>query len=343
MKKIYLLIGLVVLLIGGYFIFVQKPKDISPNLVPIRIGYNAESVANIPIIVAYKKSYFQKHGVLPKIVLLKSAREVVQALAADQIDMGIGGIANFLQAMAKGAPIRYLTAFASSPSFIFVRPNENLNKISDLNGKTISATLNGINELVFRVALKKENIDVNGIKFTDIPRDYLVAALIEKKVIDAALGSQQDKEIMLKAGAIVLPEWEVKGYTEKSEPRNWITVNTDFLNKQEQAVEGFMEAMVDASRFVNDNPEEAAGFLSKYIQEISDGAIVYSPENIVKQWKNKEIINMIWQDPGITMELVEKAKEIGAIDKELTTQDVYDLRFENKLKAAQKEIYGEKN
>ena len=81
----------------------------------------------------------------------------------------------------------------------------------------------------------------------------------------------------------------------------------------------------------------------KHIKEGSGGAVVHSPEKIVKQWESGEIINMIWQDPIVTMRLAKKAKEIGIIDKELTIKDVYDLRFENELMVAQEEIYGETN
>jgi len=64
------------------------------------------------------------------------------------------------------------------------------------------------------------------------------------------------------------------------------------------------------------------------------------PADIVKQWKNGEITNMIWQDPNITMELVRKAEEIGIIERELSLEEVFDLRFADKLKTAQTEIYG---
>lgn len=343
MKKIYLFVGLVVLLVGGYFIFIQKPKHINSGLIPVRIGYNTESITNVSIIVAYEKGYFQKHGISPQMVPLKSGREVMQALAAGQVDLGIGGFANFMQAMAKGAPIRYIAASASSPSFIFIRPNENLNRLADLYGKTVSVTTNGINELIFRTAMGQENINTDNMKFADIERAYQVAALIDKKAVDAVIVSEQDTEMLLKAGAIVLPEWETKGYADQAEPRNSIVVNLDFLNRQESAVESFLDAIIDSHRLINGAPMEAAELLVKHIKEGSGGAIVHSPEKIVRQWENKEIINIIWQDTSITMKLTEKAKEIGAIDKELALQDVYDLRFESKLAAAQKEIYGETN
>lgn len=343
MKKIYLFIGLIVLLVGGYLIVAQKPKNIDSNLIPVRIGYNTESVANASIIVAYEKGYFQKYGISPQMVSLKSGREVMQALAAGQVDLGLGSFTNFMQAMAKGAPMRIIAASASSPSFIFIRPNENLNKFTDLYGKNILVNASGINDLFFRAVMNEEKIDLNKMKFADIERAYQVIALMDKKAVDAIVVSEQDTETLIKAGAVVLPEWEAKGYAERFLPRNSIVINTEFLNQQESVVENFLNAIADAHRLINGNPAEATDILSNHIKNGSGGAVIRLPEEIAGQWKNKEVINMIWQDPEITMKLAKIAREIGAIDKELSLQDVYDLRFESKLAATQKEIYGETN
>lgn len=343
MKKLYLFIGLVVLLVGGYFIFFQKPKETDSGLIPVRIGYNSESITNASIIVAYEKGYFQKHGLNPQMTALKGGNEVVLALVAGQVDLGIGSFTNCMQAMAKGAPIRYIAASASSPNFIFTRPDENLNKFTDLYGKTISVGVTGIGNLTFRAAMAQENVSTDKMKFTDIERAYLVAALINKKAVDAVIVAKQDTEMLIKAGAVVLPEWELKGYANQAVPRNSILANSEFLNRQKQAVKYFVEALIDAHRLINDVPTEAAELLAKHIKEGSGGAIVHLPEEIVEQWENKEIVNMIWQDPGVTMKLAKIAEEMKLIDKELALQDVYDLRFESELAAAQKEIYGETN
>ncbi len=342
MRKIYLFIGLVILATGSYLVFNQKQKDINSDLIPIRIGYNTESVTNASIIIAYDKGYLQKHGLSPKMIPLKSGREVMQAMVANQVEVGFGSFTNFMQALAKGAPMRVIAASASSPTFVFIRPNENINKFTDLYGKTVMASEGGINDLFFRLAMADQDIDLNKFHLVgDVERAYQVIALMNKKAVDALVASEQDSEAFIKAGAVVLPEWKTKSYAKKSLPRNSIVINTEFLNTQETVAEKFLDAIADAHRLINDNPSEAANIVSEHIKNKSAGAVVRLPLEIMEQWNNKEVINMIWQDPSITMKLAKEAKELGLIDKELTTQDVFDLRFENKLKATQKEIYGE--
>lgn len=340
MKRLGLSIGLAALLVGGYFIFVKSSPESDSNLIPIRIGYNAESVANASIIVAYEKGYFQAHGLAPQMVPLKSGREVMLALAAGQVDLGIGSFTNFMTAMAKGVPIKIIAASASSPGFFLVRPNENFNNFTDFYGKNILVNASGINDLFFRAVMSEENIDMNRINLVDIERAYQVAALMDKKAVDAVVVSEQDTEKLIEAGAVILPEWETKGYDKEFLPRNSIVVNTEFLSRHELETAAFLEALINAHRLIHDNASEAALLLSNHIKEGSGGAVIRSAEEIISQWNNKEVINMIWQDPGITMSLAKKAKEIGAIEQEPALQDIYDLRFENRLITAQKEIYG---
>lgn len=342
-KTLFVIILIALVAAIGYHFYQTKNKSNKENgstVSQIRIAYNAESVSNAPIIIAYEKQYFQKHHLDPQMIPLKSGKETTQAMSAGQADIGIGGIANFVPAMAKGAPIRFFAASASSPSFIFVRPNENMNGFSDLYGKTISVTSNGINDLIFRIVMSQEDIDTAKIKYADIERAYNVVALMEKKAVDAAIVSEQDTEMFIKAGAVLLPEWGEKGYDKQAMPRNSLAIHLDFLSQNEEAAKNFLEAIIDAHRLIKNNPQEAAETLAKHIGEKSSGAVNHSPEKIVEQWKNDEITNVIWQNPDITMALVKKTRELGTIDRDLSVQEVFDLKFEKKLNAAQQEIYG---
>ncbi|MFA5000402.1 MAG: ABC transporter substrate-binding protein [Patescibacteria group bacterium] len=342
-NKVILCVGFVAVMVGSYFIFFKTPHKTNSNLIPVRVGYNTESVTNASIIIAYEKGYFQAHGLDPQMVPLKSGREVMLALAAGQVDLGIGSFTNFMTAMVKGVPIRIIAASASSPSFVLIRPNEGFNNLADFYGKNILVNASGINDLFFRSVMNRENIDVQKINFVDIERAYQVIALMDKRTVDAVVVSAQDTEKLLEAGAVVLPNWEEKGYDKEFLPRNSIVVNTEFLNQHEPETAAFLEALIDAHYLIHNTAPEAARLLSNHIKESSGGAVIRSPEEIVSQWDNKEVINMIWQDPSITMNLASKAKEIGAVDQEPTLQDIYDLRFMDKLVIAQKKIYGDQD
>jgi ABC-type nitrate/sulfonate/bicarbonate transport system substrate-binding protein len=334
-KSVYLLL-LAALIVGGYY-FLPKKEKRDPISNRIRIAYNAQSVTNAGIIVAQESNFFQKNGVEAELIPLKGGKEVAQAIAAGQADTGLGGFPNFMSLMEKGAPIRYIAASASSSSFVFVRKNE-FSSFSDLYGKKVSVSVNGINEMIFRSAMDRENIDLSKMKIEDVEREYQIAALLEKKVVDAVVVSEQDTDPLIEAGAVVLSEWDSKGYSQEAEPRNQLAINVDFLNKNEALAEKLLNAYIEAERLIATEPEKAAQLVAKHIEKASAGAIVHKPEKIAEQWKDKKTENMVWQDPSMTMSLAKKAREMGLVEKELRTNDVFDLRFEEKLKSAQNEI-----
>ena len=205
----------------------------------------------------------------------------------------------------------------------------------------MAAKASGINGLVFQMAMQKENIDISKMQFAEIEKSYQIIALMEKKAVDAVVVAEQDVEMLSKAGAIILPEWESKRYSQDSQPRNQLAINKNFLDQNEDIARDFLEAYVDANRLISENPQEAAKILTSSIKKQTNGAIDHSPEKLSQQWRDKEIVNTIWQDPAITMELIKKAKEIGALEKDLALDEVYDLRFKDMLQAAQNEIYGQ--
>ncbi len=353
MKK-WLYLGVVLILLFLIIFFVKQTKKEGVNNEvnnevnkeindKIRVGYNTESIMNASIIVAHEKGFFEKNGISANLVPLKGGKEVRQAIVADQVDIGLGAFTNFMTAMEVGAPIKFIAASASSANMILVRPNENINKFEDLYGKKICSGIAGTSDIGFRIAMEKEGVDVNKMEFIDIEREFQVAALMTKKAVSAVVVSEQDVNMLTQAGAIILPEWESKGYSQSKMPRNQLAVNTDFLNSNQKTVEKFLDAYADAQKFIVANPEESARLISEHIKEGSGGAVNHLPEKIVEDWKNKKIVNMIWDDPMITIELAKKAKEMGLVEKELLLNDVFDLRFENKLKSLQAEIYGYEN
>ena len=343
MKNLYLYLGLGALLvvIVGYGLSGSKPEAVTSDLVPVRIGYNAGSIGNASVIVALEKGYFEDRGISPQPLALKSGSEIAQALAAGQVDFGIGGFANLMTLLSKGAPFRIITASSSAPSYLFVRPNGELNRLTDLYGKNMVS--GGTSGLSFRMAMKELGLDADQVNMSDLDRSYQVIALMEKKAVDAIMVSEQDVAAFGKAGAVVLPEWEEEGYSSRFIPRNSYAVRMEFLDQNEDVVGSLLMALADAHRLIKSDPGEAARVLSEHISRMSDGAVVRSAEEIVRGWQYKEILNTVWQDPTVTMELIDMAAETGMIDRPLSIEEVFDLRFASELATLQDEIYGSEN
>lgn len=305
----------------------------------IRVGYNVGNVNYGPFYVAYVKDFFGEHDVIVEPIPLKSSSEVNIALSAGQIDIALCGVTDLFIPISKAIPIKVIAPMASAPLYLYVRPDNKIKTFEDLLGKTIAARPGGAVDFGIRYVLGKEKIDTSKITFANIDKVYRPVALMEKKIVDAVPIGEDEIATYVEAGAVPHEEWETKGYHNQNTPENAIAVNEGFKLSHESLIEQFINVMIEGHRFIKSNPEESAQIVSSYIQNETDGTVMLLPENIVDMWANKKLEYNLWYDPVALVDMSKIAVEIGQIDSSLTLEQIYDFSFEEKLRAAQNEIY----
>ena len=214
-------------------------------------------------------------------------------------------------------------------------------ELKDLEGKKVSRGPAGANVLKFTYILQKEGVDISKVEFIDIDKLYLPTALMDQKIIDAALIDEpayvnKAKEI----GAIVLPYWYEKEY-QKVPTGSSVSVNTDFLKDNEQNVIKFYTALAQAHKFMKDNLDEASIIITDYLRENTNGAMDITPVEFSTQIRNEAVRYILWQDPTPIVEMAKINYELGLSDQLLTIEDIYDLRFQELLEGKQNEVYSE--
>ena len=336
-KTIFALIVLV--LIAAAIIFLKgEPRPANQ----LRIGYSPQSLIHSAIIVALEKGYFLDHGLEVETLPLSSGSDIRLALISGHIDVGSAGMADMIPIIARGVPVKVITSMSVSPTYVFIRPDSGLRTFEDLYGKNVLVSPGGSNDLAFRAAMNKEGIDVDKMKFIDVDQVNRVATLMGLKLADAAVFSGEDLGNFVKAGGVVLPEWKEKGYLDFLYPRASILTSVQFLADHEDLFEKFLDAYGDAQRLIQNDPQEAAVVTAKHILEHTEKAVDYSPEFIVGEWQNG-IRMTVWQDPATGMKMAEESRRLGILDRDLAVEDIYDLRFAEKLSKLQEDIYGSKN
>ncbi len=332
-KVFYLSLTLFVLLIL-IVLFRNSSDSLESNT--IRIGYNAESLYHGPIILANEMGIFEKNGLEVEMIPIKSAKETQQALSVGAIDVGSAGATNFFISISKGAPVKIIAPLASSPTQIFVRPNE-LKSIKELSGKTIASQRGGASNLALGYALKNENVSLDSVEFVDIEKSVRPIALMNKKIVDAVAAGEYEEKIYSDHGAVLLEEWKTLGYTNKSFPRTVIAVNTDFIASNKESVGIFIDSVIESQNFINDHPDEAALIISKHMKDNSEGIIDFSLEDILESWKTLHYV--IWYDSQELLKLSTLAYDIGDLDSLLSIEQIFDNSFKDKLMEGQNEVY----
>lgn len=314
------------------------PPRVEIERQPLRLGYNVESVNHAPIMVTSALGLFQEQGVTVELVPLRSGKEVRQAIALRRIDVGSGGAPHFFMVIGKGVPITIFAPSTSSPTQVFVRPDGNIRTLRDLEGKRVAARHLGSSDFALRYALRREGVDERKIDFVDIEKIFRPIALMEHKIIDAALGSSYEDVIYQEIGAKVLSGWRDRGYSEISFPRTVLAAPVTLLEDSEPLVRDFLEALIAGHRFMRADPGRAADLVAEHILQGTAGAVRLTRQDVLASWS--EVKYELWQEPEILRELARIDHELGGIDRELTEGEILDMRFSEQLAAAQLEVYG---
>jgi ABC-type nitrate/sulfonate/bicarbonate transport system substrate-binding protein len=314
-------------------LFLIKTENTEPDLI---IGYSTGTLNNAPITLAREMKLFEKQGLQIEYIPFSSTKYSRQAIASKQIDLVIGGANNYIEPMSQGVNIKFIAPVVTAPTYVFVRPNE-ITKLIELNNTKIATRIDSTSGYTLKRILKEENLDIE-FEYVDIESEYVPIALMNKKIIDATSKGAEGKEEFLNTGAVILEEWEEKGYLERYFLHSSIIVDSSFLEENPEVVEKFINGYIEGCKFIVENPEESYEILAKSMNENEAKVIVYTNETIKESLSKLKFV--LWIDPQEFSNFAEYAEENGLIDKNLSLEEIYDDRFEEKLKKAQLEIYG---
>lgn len=169
-----------------------------------------------------------------------------------------------------------------------------------------------------------------------VDKVYRPSALMDQKIADAVPIGEDEVEKYLEIGAVLHEEWESKGYTMKSRLEEVIAINEEFNSAHPLLIEKFIDGIIEGHRFIKSDSVEAAQIVSSYIKVESEA---YTPEYVRGIWEGNKLAYILWCDTAILSEMTKIAAESGQIESNLTTEQVFDSRFEEKLTRAQNEIY----
>jgi len=323
--KLFIFLILIILLI--FLLFREKE---SYDLV---IGYSSSQV---PLVIAKEKGYFNDYGVNVKFVLFESSKYSRIALSTGQIDMTGGGTTSYFDPISKGVNLKVIAPITVATPQLYVRPNE-LHTFQDLNNKRYGMKIDGSDSYILREILKENNLDIN-INYVDVDNSYKVLALMDKNLIDFVSAKETENAIFTSSGAVLLDEFQDKGYTKKRYLVSSIIVNGSYLENNQKNVDAFIEVYIKAQKFIKENPVEASQILINKLNKDAVDSKVYTLQD------GLDVINAnnsaLWINPKELEALIISAKEFGLIDTNITLNDVYDNRYEEKLRIAQEEIYG---
>ena len=253
-RIIAIIIAIVVVAIGAFFLLGGAGEEVT-------IGY-LPSDHDAALFVADSQGKFQENGIKTKLVQFNNGGDLMTAMASGDVDIGYVGITPVLSSIAKGVPVKVISAAQTEGSGIVVAKDSGINAVSDLAGKKIATPGEAsIQHMLLTYYLQQNGMSINDLKVSSMKVPSMNDALKTDK-IDGAITFEPYVSIAEKNGAKVLA-----GSQDilPDHPCCVVAASDKFINDHPNETAKILEIHKNATDFINNNTDEAAGLLPKDI------------------------------------------------------------------------------
>ena len=254
-KIIAIIIAIIVIAVaGGYFLFMGSGDTVT-------IGY-LPSDHDAALFVADAQGKFQENGINTKLVQFNNGGDLMTAMASGEVDVGYVGITPVLSSIANGVPVKVISAAQTEGSGIVVAKDAGIDDVTDLAGKKIATPGEAsIQHMLLTYYLKENGMDISDLKVSAMKVPSMNDAL-KTNNIDGMITFEPYVSIAEKNGAKVLA-----GSQDilPDHPCCVVVASDKYIENHPNETKKILEIHKNATDFINQNTDEAAGMLPKDI------------------------------------------------------------------------------
>lgn len=240
----------------------------------VRVGYLRNDLHQLAYYVAREKGFFTEQGLeVREAGVFNAGPEEMSAFSAGDLDVGYVGVAPCLTFASQGmADVKIMAQVNQVGSAVLVRPGLDASDVAALRGRTVAIPgLSTVQDFLLRTALVKAGVD---------PSDVTEIVVKPPEMLPALNGAQVDAAVVWEpypSMAVAQGSGRVLEQSSKIWPRHpccMVVADSAFLEKNPDIVKRFVAAHVKATKYIQDNPAEAAAMAHLYTGQ--DAAIAKS-------------------------------------------------------------------
>ncbi len=242
--------AIAIVAIGGYFLMGGGNDTVT-------IGY-LPSDHDAALFVADAQGKFAENGINTKLVQFNNGGDLMTAMASGDVDVGYVGITPVLSSIEKGVPVKVISAAQTEGSGIVVAKDSGISSVNDLEGKKIATPGEAsIQHMLLTYYLKQNGMDIKDVKVSAMKVPSMNDALKTDK-IDGMITFEPYVSIAEKNGAEVLVD---SSEILPDHPCCVVVASDKFINEHTNETKTILEIHKNATDFINNNTDEAAGLL----------------------------------------------------------------------------------
>ncbi|MCS6766026.1 MAG: ABC transporter substrate-binding protein [Candidatus Protistobacter heckmanni] len=224
------------------------------------------------VYVAQKEGYFAAEGLEVTFQSARGSADAVTKLGTGVSDIGTGGIAALMQAVAENnVPVKAVMAvYAKQPDAIFTVKGSGITSLKQVAGKTIATATFSSSNALWPVVLQANGVDPSTVKLLKADPATLAPMLAQGKVdatINWITGSPAFTNVLKQAGKelSVLP-WSTQGL----DGYGWSVFASDKMIKERpEVVKKVLRALKKGFDFALANPDAAGADLKAIVPEVN--------------------------------------------------------------------------
>ncbi|MBQ2654746.1 MAG: ABC transporter substrate-binding protein [Methanobrevibacter sp.] len=218
----------------------------------VKIGY-LPSDHDAALFVADAQGLYAEKNITVELVQFNNGGDLMTAMASGEVDVGYVGIAPVLSSVAKGVPIKVISAAQTEGSGIVVTNESGISSASDLQGKSIATPGEASIQYVLLSYYLKENglstddLNISAMKVPSM-NDALKTGQIDGIITFqpyVSIAANDSGNIVLEDSADILP----------NHPCCVVVASEDFINNHENETKAIIAIHENATNFINDNIE----------------------------------------------------------------------------------------
>ncbi len=224
----------------------------------VRIGTLRNDLHQVAYYVAREKGFFTEEGLdVREGGAFNAGPEEMSAFSAGELDMGYAGTAPIVTFAGQDmADVKIVAQANLVGSAIVVRNGLEAEDVAALKGRTIAVPgYSTVQDFLLRTALKKAGMSDKDVNIIVVKPPEMIPALAGGQV-DAAVAWEPYPSMMVnqKAGRVLIRSGKIWPH----HPCCMLVADADFLRRNPDTVKRVVAAHVKATKYIRDNPLEAA-------------------------------------------------------------------------------------
>ncbi|MDY0747737.1 ABC transporter substrate-binding protein [Paucibacter sp. R3-3] len=237
----------------------------------LTFAWNANAFCLSPVVVAQELGYFERNGLQVDLInYTGSTDQLLEALATGKADAAVGMIHRWLKPLESGFDVKLISSSHGGCVRLVGVKKAGVTDLQSLKGKTIGvADLGGPGKNFFAILLTKAGVDADkDVQWRQYPADLLGIAA-EKGEIQAIADGDPTLYLIEKRTPGFYSEIATNLSGEyKDKVCCIIGARGELVRNERPVAAGIARAIVQASDYVADHPNESAKIFSKYSPKV---------------------------------------------------------------------------